>query len=137
MAPFYGWGSTALRLQPLQGGSLPFTTKSPEIPGTHFIDLGKMKGWVDFGATRWLNNVIASSIFKFGISFLLLLFIGSYLKIKINIPAMFETEIEMIEKLNNIITVFAAITRYFLTKEIKTAAKWTLDWLELGCIVNM
>ena len=36
---------------------------------------------------------------------------------------MFETEIEMIEKLNNIITVFAAITRYFLTKEIKTAAK--------------
>ena len=44
MASFYGWGSTALRLQPLQGGSLPFTTKSPEIPGTHFIDLGKMKG---------------------------------------------------------------------------------------------
>ena len=22
----------------------------PEIPGTHFIDLGRMKGWVDLGA---------------------------------------------------------------------------------------
>ena len=44
MAPFYGWGSTASRLQPLQGGSLLFTTKFPEIPGTHFIDLGRMKG---------------------------------------------------------------------------------------------
>ena len=27
MAPFYGWGSTASRLEPLQGGSLLFTTK--------------------------------------------------------------------------------------------------------------
>ena len=32
MAPFYGWGSTASRLQPLRGGSLLFTTKFPEIP---------------------------------------------------------------------------------------------------------
>ena len=30
MAPFYGWGSTASRLQPLRGGSLLFTTKFPE-----------------------------------------------------------------------------------------------------------
>ena len=52
MAPFYVWGSTASRLQPLQGGSLLFTTKLQEIPGTHFIDLGKMKGWVDLGATH-------------------------------------------------------------------------------------
>ena len=44
MAPFYGWGSTASRLQPLQGGSLRFTTKFPEIPGTHFIKLRRMKG---------------------------------------------------------------------------------------------
>ena len=44
MAPFYRWGSTASRLEPLQGGSLRFTTKSPEIPGTHFISLGRMKG---------------------------------------------------------------------------------------------
>ena len=53
MAPFYGWGSTASRLQPLWGGSLLFTNKFPEIPGTHFIDLGNMKGWVDLGATQW------------------------------------------------------------------------------------
>ena len=44
MAPFYGWVSTASRLEPLRGGSLLFTTKFPEIPGTHFIDLGRMKG---------------------------------------------------------------------------------------------
>ena len=29
MAPFYGWGSTASRLEPLRGGSLLFTTKFP------------------------------------------------------------------------------------------------------------
>ena len=44
MAPFYGWGSTVSRLEPLRGGSLLFTNKFPEIPGTHFIDLGRMKG---------------------------------------------------------------------------------------------
>ena len=34
MAPFYyGWGSTASRLQPLRGGSLLFTIQFPEIPG--------------------------------------------------------------------------------------------------------
>ena len=59
MAPFYVWGSTASRLQPLQGGSLLFTTKLQEIPGTHFIDLGKMKGWVDLGATHsfWTRDL--------------------------------------------------------------------------------
>ena len=44
MAPFYGRGLTASRLQPLRGGSLLFTIQFPEIPGTHFIDLGRMKG---------------------------------------------------------------------------------------------
>ena len=44
MAPFYGWGSTASRLQPLRGGSLLFTIQFPGISGTHFIDLGRMKG---------------------------------------------------------------------------------------------
>ena len=47
MAPFYGWGSAASRLEPLRGGSLLFTTKFPEVPGTHFIDLGRMKGLVN------------------------------------------------------------------------------------------
>ena len=36
---FYGWGSTASRLEPFPEGSLLFTTEFPEIPGTHFIDL--------------------------------------------------------------------------------------------------
>ena len=43
MTPFYGWGSTASRLEPLGWGSLLFTTKFPEIPGIHFIDIGRMK----------------------------------------------------------------------------------------------
>ena len=43
MALFHGWGSTASSLQPLQGGSLLFTTKFSKYPGTHFIDLGRMK----------------------------------------------------------------------------------------------
>ena len=53
MAPFYVWGSTTSRLESLQGGSLLFTTKFPGIPGTHFIDLRRMKGCVDIGATQW------------------------------------------------------------------------------------
>ena len=44
MAPFYGWGSTASRVESLRGDSLLFATKFPEIPGTHFIDLRRMKG---------------------------------------------------------------------------------------------
>ena len=35
---------------PLGGGSLLFTTKFPEIPGTQY---GRMKGSVDLGATQW------------------------------------------------------------------------------------
>ena len=30
-------------LEPLWGGSLLFTTNFPEIPGTHFTDLRRMK----------------------------------------------------------------------------------------------
>ena len=39
MPPFYVWGSTGSRLVPLRVGSLLFTTKFPDIPGTHFIKL--------------------------------------------------------------------------------------------------
>ena len=53
MAPFYRCSSTASRLESLRRGSLLFTTKFPEIPGTHFIDLGGMNGWVNLGATQW------------------------------------------------------------------------------------
>ena len=34
---FYEWGSTTSRLEPIQGGSLLFTNKFPEIPGINFI----------------------------------------------------------------------------------------------------
>ena len=47
-------GSTSPRLEPLRGGSLLFTTKFPETPGTDFIDLGRMKDQVDLGATQWV-----------------------------------------------------------------------------------
>ena len=50
MATYYGLCSTTPR--PLQEDSLLFTTKLPEIPGTHLIDLRKMKGWVNLGATQ-------------------------------------------------------------------------------------
>ena len=30
--------------EPLRGDSLLFTTQSPGFPGTHLIDLGRMKG---------------------------------------------------------------------------------------------
>ena len=53
VAPFYGWGSTASKLELLRGGSLLFTTKFPEISGTHFTNLRRMKGRVDLGVTQW------------------------------------------------------------------------------------
>ena len=56
MALFYGWGSAAL-LESLWGDGLLFTTKFPEIPGTHLIDLRRMKYWVDLGATQWFGPV--------------------------------------------------------------------------------
>ena len=53
MAPFSGWGSAASMLEPFRRGSLFFTTMFPEIAGTHSIDLGSMKDWVNLGATQW------------------------------------------------------------------------------------
>ena len=50
---FYGWGSTASRLKPSWGGSLLFTTKFPEIPGTHLINLGRMECRVELRAIQW------------------------------------------------------------------------------------
>ena len=50
---FHGWGSTASWPESLRGDSLLFTTKFPEVPGTHFINLKRMKGLVNLGATQW------------------------------------------------------------------------------------
>ena len=47
----------------IRWGSLLFTTKFPEISGSHLIDLGRIKGWVDLRATQkfwtqdfWIAN---------------------------------------------------------------------------------
>ena len=51
--PFLWMGFNCLRLKPLRGGSLLFTIQFPQIPGTHFIDFRRMKGWVNLAATQW------------------------------------------------------------------------------------
>ena len=61
MTPFFGLsGSTASKLEPLRRGSLFFTTKFLEIPGTHFTDFGRFSGvfrWVEIGNVGqiWVN----------------------------------------------------------------------------------
>ena len=62
---FFWWGSTAPTLEPLRGGSLYFTTKIPQTPGIHFINLEKMKGWLNYAATKrlwaqdpWFENPV-------------------------------------------------------------------------------
>ena len=52
MASFYEQGSIILRLEPFWVGSFLFTTKVPEIPGTRFINLRRMKDWVNLGANQ-------------------------------------------------------------------------------------
>ena len=47
MAPCYGWFNCLKAREPLWGGSLLFTTTFPEIPGTHLMNLRRMKDSVD------------------------------------------------------------------------------------------
>ena len=63
MASFNGWGSTASRLQPLQGGNLLFTIKFPEIPGTHFYQLWKNERL----SQPWSQPVTLNGTPRFGI----------------------------------------------------------------------
>ena len=52
--PFLWIGLHCLKATgPLWGDSLLLTTKSPGVSVTHFIHLGRMKGWVNLGATEW------------------------------------------------------------------------------------
>ena len=37
--------------EPLWGDSLLFTAKSSGVPGTYFVNLGRMKDWVNLGTT--------------------------------------------------------------------------------------
>ena len=57
MASFYGWGSTASRLVLLRGGKLLFTTKFPDISGTHFIDLRRIERL----SRPWSHPVVLST----------------------------------------------------------------------------
>ena len=41
----------------LKADSLLFITKTSDIPGTHLIDLKKVKGWVNLGATHWVLDL--------------------------------------------------------------------------------
>ena len=67
MAPFHGWGSTASRLEPPQGGSLLFTTKFPEIPGINRSrkDERLSRPWnhpvvLNMGPLDWESNTLTT-----------------------------------------------------------------------------
>ena len=48
--------TTISKLESLRGGSLLFTTQFRKKSGTHFIDLRRMKGCIDLGATKWFGT---------------------------------------------------------------------------------
>ena len=53
---FFWMGLKCLKAtEPLWGGSLLFTAKVPEIPGTYLIDLRRMKGWLNLDPPSGLN----------------------------------------------------------------------------------
>ena len=61
--PFLWMGFTCLKARATSRSSLLFTTKFPEISGTHFTNIERMKGWVGLGVTRffltrdpWIRN---------------------------------------------------------------------------------
>ena len=51
--PFLWMGFNFLKTRTTLRRQFTFYHKFPEIPGTHFIDLGRMNCWVDLGATQW------------------------------------------------------------------------------------
>ena len=55
--PFLWTGFNCLKsTESLQGGSLLFIIQFRKIPGTHLINLRRMKGLLDLGATRCLST---------------------------------------------------------------------------------
>ena len=54
MVRFYEWDWTASMLQSHYDEAVYFSPlSSRKIPCTHLIDLGRIKDWVDLGATQW------------------------------------------------------------------------------------
>ena len=52
--PFLWMGFNCFQAtEPLRRGSLLFTTQAQRVPGTHLINLERMKGWAEFGAAHW------------------------------------------------------------------------------------
>ena len=59
--PFSGmWFNCLKATEPLWGDSLLFTTKSPGVSGTHFIDGVRMKGWVDLESPSGFKPLIGN-----------------------------------------------------------------------------
>ena len=55
--PFLWMGFSCLKAsESLQGDSLLFTTRSPSVPSTNLMDPGRMKQWVDLGASQWFST---------------------------------------------------------------------------------
>ena len=50
---FLWMGLNCIKGTDSQGHSLLLTTKSPGVPGTHFINIGRMKGCVDLDVIQW------------------------------------------------------------------------------------
>ena len=54
MVPFLWMGFNCLKVtEPLRVEKVTFTTRSPGVPGTHLVDLGRMIVWLYLGATQW------------------------------------------------------------------------------------
>ena len=51
--PFLWMGFNYLKATATSRRQFTFTIHFPEIPDTHVIDVGKVKGWVDLGAIQW------------------------------------------------------------------------------------
>ena len=63
MVLFYGWGSTASRLEPLRGGSLLFTTKFPDSFYRPRKDERQSRPWrhpvvLNTGPLDWESSVL-------------------------------------------------------------------------------
>ena len=66
MVLFYGWNSTASRLEPLQRCRLLFTIKFPEMAGTHFVNLRRMSNTnTEIRSKERMGPYVAKMLFLF------------------------------------------------------------------------
>ena len=89
--PFLWLGFNCLKAtEPLRGESFLFTTQSPGVPGTHLMDLGKMKGcglpWnhpavLNLGLLDWESCTLTTNVIREMFIFYALLLISPLDKI--------------------------------------------------------